>query len=177
MNLDSEFNCSTAHSTDGAASPLKRTKQINKKSLYCGSAPMSHASGEGQRWYFDRDLCLCPKQSPSFFFSWPEFLKVLQNRDKQSSLRTNPSSCCHLGHVCKYYFQILAKRGIHPIVFVLPLQTSWPHLWEIRWNAAGAMTALKWNLLTSGCGCNSDDRPHMPLSSFTRSQRQMHKVY
>lgn len=30
MNLDSEFNCSTAHSTDGAASPHKRTKQTRK---------------------------------------------------------------------------------------------------------------------------------------------------
>lgn len=30
MNLDSEFNLATAHSTDGAASPHKRTKQRKK---------------------------------------------------------------------------------------------------------------------------------------------------
>lgn len=175
MNLDSEFNCSTAHSTDAAASPTKEQNK-QKKSLYCGSAPMSHASSEGQRWYFDRDLCLCPKQLPSFvlFFSWPEFLKVLQNRNKQSS----SSSCCHLGHVCKHYLPILGKRELHQIVFVFPLHKSWPRLWEIKWNAPGAMTALKWNLLTFGCRCNSDDcGPHKPLSPFTCVRRQMQMVY
>lgn len=136
---------------------------------------MSHASSEGQRWYFLTVTCVYGQNNHPvlFCFSWPEFLNVLQNRNKQSS----SSSCCNLGHICKYYLPILSKRKTHQIVFVFLLHPSWPRLWEIKWNSPGAMTALKWNLLTFGCRCSSDDcRPH-PLSSFTCVKRQMHTVY
>lgn len=113
---------------------------------------MSHANNKGQGWYFDRDLCFCPKQYTLLFFFY-----LASNSERSCQIKANSP---HLGPV-----QVVGKlpSGSHlqmksPNISLKGINQLWLYqfslyvsVYLIYWSTRVTLTALKGTILTVGC--------------------------